>query len=252
MRISFGLSTLIALALLTSLSVRVTFAQAAVYEIRFTGTWDQNDATAFPNSAHFTELVGATHKQGRQFWENGAKASAGIEEIAETGGSLTFSRELARLQQNGAAGSLITFDSLFGLPGASSTRRIDVDQSKPFITLISMIAPSPDWFVGVSGLPLQSNGQWLQNLRLELTPYDAGTEAGNGFSLSNSATSPTQAISRLENSPFFGRPSLGILEFTLISPIQATPVDSPPEDPISGSNVALPLATVISLILNSK
>jgi len=60
-----------------------------------------------------------------------------------------------------------------------------------------MIAPSSDWFVGVSGLSLRENDQWLGQVSVDLYAYDAGTEEGSGFSLNNSATSPHEAISLL-------------------------------------------------------
>ena len=55
----------------------------------------------------------------------------------------------------------------------------------PRVTLTTMIAPSHDWFVGVSGLPLlDAQGDWLTWLRVFLYPWDAGSEEGNDFSLS--------------------------------------------------------------------
>ena len=43
-----------------------------------------------------------------------------------------------------------------------------------------MVAQSPDWFVGVSGLPLlDAQGDWLSSRSLNLYPWDAGTEEGD-------------------------------------------------------------------------
>ena len=61
-----------------------------------------------------------------------------------------------------------------------------------------MIGPSPDWFVGVSGLSLlDGQGEWESLLEVDLFPYDAGTEQGTEFSLSNAATSPQGVITSL-------------------------------------------------------
>jgi len=40
---------------------------------------------------------------------------------------------------------------------------LDSSASRDFslVTLVSMLAPSPDWFVGVSGLDLIENGDWV-------------------------------------------------------------------------------------------
>ena len=48
-----------------------------------------------------------------------------------------------------------------------------------------MVAPSPDWFVGVSGLPLFENGQWVEERRIDLVPWDAGTDSGTTFESRN-------------------------------------------------------------------
>jgi hypothetical protein len=37
--------------------------------------------------------------------------------------------------------------------------RFVVDRTHPLVTLTAMIAPSPDWFVGVRGLPLIEQGR---------------------------------------------------------------------------------------------
>ena len=55
----------------------------------------------------------------------------------------------------------------------------------PRVTLLTMVAPSPDWFVGVSGLLLlNSEGRWLRSHDVDLYPWDAGTEDGDEFTLS--------------------------------------------------------------------
>ena len=65
------------------------------------------------------------------------------------------------------------------------------------VVVITMIAPSPDWFVGLNSTPLLVDGGWLDAIDIELLPYDAGTEEGIGFSLNNPASDPHQPISRV-------------------------------------------------------
>ncbi len=101
-----------------------------------------------------------------------------------------------------------------------STFEIEVDD--PNVTLISMVAPSPDWFVGVSDLSLRNGEFWVQALTVDLHPYDAGTENGSSFSLNNLATDPQEPIALIDGSPFVGSPLIGRLHFTLLTP-QVTP-----------------------------
>ena len=86
-----------------------------------------------------------------------------------------------------------------------------------------MIAPSPDWFVGVSDLSLRSGGRWIESLTVDLRPYDAGTEEGTGFSFSNPPTVPQEPIAQISGAPFVGSPVIGRLHFTLLTP-QPPPV----------------------------
>ena len=64
-----------------------------------------------------------------------------------------------------------------------------------------MIAPSPDWFVGVHGLNFIEAGDWVDNLSVDLLPYDAGTDSGVSFNSPNAPTVPPQPIRRLTEPP---------------------------------------------------
>ena len=68
-----------------------------------------------------------------------------------------------------------------------------------------MIGPSPDWFVGVSRLSLLDGGQWRSRHSINLQPYDAGTEDGEEFSLSNAATSSQGTITSIRGMGKFSR-----------------------------------------------
>jgi hypothetical protein len=71
----------------------------------------------------------------------------------------------------------------------------------PLVTLCSMVAPSPDWFVGVFGLSLIENGQWAKQVKIELYPYDAGTDSGVTFRSPDQVTVPRGVITRLNVYP---------------------------------------------------
>ncbi len=82
-----------------------------------------------------------------------------------------------------------------------------------------MIAPSPDWFVGVSGLSLIANGQWSEQLVVPLFAYDAGTDSGASYTSPNSDTQPRANIQRIETLPFLVDsevPSIGTFTFVRI------------------------------------
>jgi len=64
-----------------------------------------------------------------------------------------------------------------------------------------MIAPSPDWFVGVSGLSLIENGKWVDNKVVTLFLYDAGTDSGPSYASPDQPTSPRQPITKFTTFP---------------------------------------------------
>ena len=90
-----------------------------------------------------------------------------------------------------------------------------VTTDHPRVTLLSMVAPSPDWFVGVSGLSLlDAQGDWLASHSVDLFPYDAGTEEGTEFSLSNAATSPQGTIASIKGTGKFSNEPIASLTVT--------------------------------------
>ena len=211
----FGTLALIFLTLLLAcLSNRES--KAVTYRLEFEGTWSAaTHPGAYPGgSAHFTALAGGTHNDSISFWGAGQLATPGIERVAEVGSTTTLRNEVQAAINSGDADSVLLGPSLFGLPNSTSMT-IPVEASHPLVTLVTMVAPSPDWFVGVSGLPLRENDQWLGRVEVDLFAYDAGTEDGNGFSLSNPATSPQETIQKITSGPLAGLPPLGKFTFTL-------------------------------------
>jgi hypothetical protein len=86
-------------------------------------------------------------------------------------------------------------------PPATVGLEFDVSQAFPLVTLVTMIAPSPDWFVGVSGLALFTNGTWVGERRIELVPWDAGTDSGATFDSPDLVTVPFQPVSPILTAP---------------------------------------------------
>ena len=79
---------------------------------------------------------------------------------------------------------------------------ITVKDRYSMVSLISMLAPSPDWFVGIDSLDLcGSDGMWRDDVMMNLLPWDAGTDSGENFNSGNMPTMPYDLISRIsENS----------------------------------------------------
>ncbi len=116
--------------------------------------------------------------------------------MAEVGGTSALKSEI-----NASPHALAVIEK--SLPsGGTPTATVDITLTTdhPLVTLTSMVAPSPDWFVGVSGLSLRNAADdgWQPSLTVDLFPYDAGTEDGTEFSLNNAATSPQGTITSIK------------------------------------------------------
>jgi hypothetical protein len=77
-----------------------------------------------------------------------------------------------------------------------------------------MLAPSPDWFVGIHNYSLLFDGEFVDNASIDLVLYDSGSDSGVRYQSSNSATEPASPIGRVnseaQDSPFVdGEPIAG-------------------------------------------
>lgn len=167
---------------------------AASYSVTFTARWTAADHGQVPGGAHFTTLAGAAVNADADLWVPGELASPGLERLAELGQTSTFLAEIAAATEAGDAAESVTSAGT----GAVGTSIFEVVVSHDLsrFTFASMIAPSPDWFVGLSEFSLlDDEGQWVEDTGdMGLPAWDAGTETGNRFSLSGTPTDPPQSI----------------------------------------------------------
>ena len=123
-------------------------ASAATYEVTFQGNWTTaSTPDGVVAGAHFTTLIGAVHNGSVTFWSPGGRASPGVEVVAERGVPNRFESEI-KASPHAAA---VIKQSIGGGGTSTATFLIDVARDHPLVTLLSMIGPSPDWFVGIHG-----------------------------------------------------------------------------------------------------
>lgn len=212
---------IVALAVVALSSAPVLASSStATYRATFDSTWSApSHPGAWPGpSAHYSPLIGSVHSDRVVFWEPGGLASPGIERMAETGATSILTSEVNAQISQGTAQSVVNGPG-FGTPAsASATFTATTVDGMTQLTLVTMIAPSPDWFVGVHGLELFENGGWVNSLVLDQPAYDAGTDNGINFTSGNSNTNPQEPITSFDGvAPFAGLPDLGTLTITLLS-----------------------------------
>ncbi len=197
---------------------------SARYRLTFEGTWTRAATPGgLPGNAHFSPLIGAVHNDQVRFWRRGDTASRELERVAELG----IQDQLAALMGRGPHVRAVLDRSIPRGGTASGTIEFEAARDFPLVTLVTMIAPSPDWFVGVSGVSLlDGRGEWLTSHEVDLFPYDAGTEDGTEFSLDNPATVPRGTITSIRGMGKFTDAPMAKLTFELLE-------SDDPDDPES-------------------
>ncbi|MCH9697388.1 MAG: spondin domain-containing protein [Gammaproteobacteria bacterium] len=199
-------------------------AFAARYRVTFEAVWSRTThPDQFPPGPHFSPLIGMTHQSSATLWQSGRLASEGIEQMAELGATGVLSDEVSALIE-AAQAEFILSGSGIGLSPGFTSFEFDITQAFPLVSLVSMIAPSPDWFIGINSFNLRQNGQWIEQTSVELFPYDSGTDSGLTFTSSNADTNPAEPIARINDSPFANSAPLGRFNFQLIETNSNVPI----------------------------
>ena len=173
------LTLCLVLGAVLTVSRSVSFAsERATYELTFDATWTaETHPIHFPPAPHFSGLIGATHNSNYSMWTPGTIATDGIESMAETGGRSMLSSEIRAQERLGTASAPLLGPGIGRSPDSRSMT-VEVDSDLPFLSIVSMIAPSPDWFVGIHDFDLRPEGKWVGHVVLNLAAYDAGTDSG--------------------------------------------------------------------------
>ena len=215
-RASSRVAPFVAVLLLTFGSaprIQAQGTEEAQYQVTFQGKWNTASTPGgVAGGAHFTTLIGAVHNSNVTFWAPGGAATLGVELVAETGSTSEFQNEYNAVPAANRK-ALINV----GGTGATGARTftITASQTHPLVTLLSMIGPSPDWFVGVSGLSLRDAQGWRATVSQDLFAWDAGTEDGTEFTLSNPPTNPKGTITSLRGTGKFSNEPMATLTFVL-------------------------------------
>jgi hypothetical protein len=219
--------TLLTLLVPIAIATTSSLAQDQVqYRVVFDAEWSAvTHPNSFPPNPHFSPLIGATHTGALTLWEPGGIATPGIELMAETGSPSSLSSEVSGHINAGVADQFINLGGV-ALSPDTRTGTIDVDADFPLLSLVTMIAPSPDWFVGIHGVDLRPDGIWARDLVFDLDPYDSGTDSGVNYTSGNADVTPHAPIANLSNTfPFTGSGRIGTFTITLISDASCSHAD---------------------------
>jgi hypothetical protein len=166
-------------------------SSTARFRITIVSEWTSSShPTTRPSNSHFSPTVLINHGSPGDLFVVGTRSSSGIEQMAETGATGTLQAELAG---DGSVSDISTGSSIFGI--GQNTFEVTAARGDELISLVTMLAPSPDWFVGVRDVDLLRADGWVDRLELDLGNYDAGTDSGTDFRSPNADTNPAQVVS---------------------------------------------------------
>jgi hypothetical protein len=191
------------------------------YRITMDMTWsEETHPVDWPAEPHFSPWIGGVHKPTVTFWELGDLASTGVKDVAEVGDHLAFESEiLAEAALGNASSNTILRSGLNVSPGVQ-TGIFTTRRAFPRFTLITMIACSPDWFTGTSGLNLFPNNRWVVKLDVPVYSFDAGTDSGLSYESPDQPTVPPEPVFRIYDDPLGvggTSPPVGYYRFELLA-----------------------------------
>lgn len=169
------------------------------YKLTFNATWSSfSHPNDFPSNPHFSGLIGMTHNAEVQLFGVEKKATTGIKNMAETGSKSPLSDEIDAWISEKKAKSRISGGGIGRSPG-SVELEFTIEKSHSLVSVVSMIAPSPDWFIAVREVELYEKDKWITDKTVEVGAYDAGTDAGVNFTSPNK--DETGSIKRITTPP---------------------------------------------------
>ena len=172
----------------------------ATYTVRMHASWSNILHTDwYPSGAHLSPMVAWSHRLTNTVFTVGQTASDGMEQMAETGATATLEEEIESLGTNGYLLNYAIGERI-DAPGEDTVSLL-LSVTAPYASVVSMIAPSPDWFITAQNVQLFENGQWIERVSVPAVLYDAGTDSGTRFTSRNSDTRPAQPIARLTDAP---------------------------------------------------
>jgi hypothetical protein len=174
----------------------------AIYEVTFNLNWNENTfPTDYPINAHFSKLIGWSHAETASYLNVGTASSEGIRLMAEGGYTTPMDEEINALIEQGEGLDLFVGNNLSSGVGEIKLE-VKVTKDFPLITLATMVAPSPDWFIAaINQSMLNENDDFTEIMVIQAVVYDAGTDDGLTFTSLNKATTPKGLITKFVDAP---------------------------------------------------
>jgi spondin N len=168
----------------------------AEYTVIVKSTWTKvSHPFEYPSGAHFSGMIGASHNAKYSIFAIGRRPTPGLERLSEEGKHSPLDTEIRSAIDQGSA--LMMFES-GGIKNwrDSMVATVRVDSAHPLVSVVNMIAPSPDWFTGASDVNLANDGAWITRRTVTLYAYDSGGDDGTTYKAKDKDTNPKKPTTR--------------------------------------------------------
>lgn len=172
-----------------------------IYEVEFEPTWNATTHPgAFPDDAGFAPFIAAAHLSSVEVFSEGLPASEALTEYALNGTTTVFESDFRFLINTSRALDFVIGDGV-SYPATSSVL-LGTARGYQFVTLISRITPSPDWFIAAqTSLIDPADGEWYNRIIVEAIAYDAGLDTAVTFLPPYLPLDTASSIELLKNGP---------------------------------------------------
>jgi hypothetical protein len=170
-------------------------AGPVTYRVEFTPLWTKaNFPFEYPDTSlihkpHFSGLIGTAHNASYAIYKEGRMPSPGLERLSEMGKHDPLDAEINGAIAAGNALALTESDPLKDFTQTAKAE-VKVDDAHPMVSIVAMIAPSPDWFAGVADVNLMENGAWMASKTVDVMPWDSGGDDGTTYLADDVDTNP--------------------------------------------------------------
>ena len=170
------------------------------YRVELTPLWTKaNFPIEYPDTSlihkpHFSGLIGTAHRADFHLFTEGQMPSPGLERLSEEGKHDPLDAEIKAAVGTGAALALTESEPLKDFT-QTATAEVSVDDTHPLVTLVAMIAPSPDWFLAVPDVSLMENGAWAASKTVDAYAWDSGGDDGTTYLADDKDTNPKKPTS---------------------------------------------------------
>ena len=170
------------------------------YRVEFTPLWTkENFPVEYPDTSlihkpHFSGLIGTAHNANHHLFVEGQAPSPGLEKLSEEGKHAPLDAEINAAIAAGDALALTESDPLKDF-SQTAKAEVAVDDAHPMVSLVAMIAPSPDWFAAVSDVNLMENGAWVASKTVDAIAWDSGGDDGATYLADDKDNNPKKPTS---------------------------------------------------------